>query len=500
MINRMLLFGLGAAISLAIGCAGRARTSPALELRSNGTPGTLPARSSRALPSTTANGIARIPAVPSAPQIALAAYSADSDEERAPHSALEQVPPPVVVSVDTLRELEAQAVGENPTLRRLSQEVGAAREKVRYIDRLPDPVVGANIFGSPIETASGSQRANMAVMQTFPSLKRLDAQAQQACFEAMALQQAYRMERLKVIGDLRAAWNRLYVFQKQIETTQSSQELLETIVKRATAIVGAGKGSASDVRMGAIELATLEQRKITLQQQVQSTIARINRLVGRPANTPIESPRELAATLPDWSYEMLSELSRTNQPAIGAAQIRTQATRWGVEVARLQRRPNVTWNASWFAIDDNRPATNLVSVGQDAWSVGAQVSVPIWHDKYDSIQREAQWRHAASHASVDEVIQRYDATVRDLWEQAKAAHETAELYRTTIVPEARRTLDVDTESYGRTDIEFDRVIRDFRTLLTLQLGYDEAIGRLAIAIARIRQAVGAELLGDFNAE
>ena len=89
--------------------------------------------------------------------------------------------------------------------------------------------------------------------------------------------------------------------------------------------------------------------------------------------------------------------------------------------------------------------------------------------------------------------QRYDSLLRDLWEQAKAANETATLYEDTILPQARDTLDADQESYANGNVEFDRVIRDFRSVVTLELGYHRAIGQLATAVARIRQATGIEL-------
>ena len=76
---------------------------------------------------------------------------------------------------ESLSELEQQSQ-QNPTLVRLSREYQAARAKVRYIDELPDPKLGANFFISPIETAAGSQRANLTLSQMLPWLPRLDAQ------------------------------------------------------------------------------------------------------------------------------------------------------------------------------------------------------------------------------------------------------------------------------------------------------------------------------------
>jgi len=107
---------------------------------------------------------------------------------------------------------------------------------------------------------------------------------------------------------------------------------------------------------------------------------------------------------------------------------------------------------------------------------------------------QASRQHFAAHASEDEVVLRFDAQLRELWEQAKANQRTLDLYEKTILPQARQTFEADQKSLANNTVTFDRVIRDYRTLLTLELGYQRALGQLATTVARIRQAVGVDLL------
>lgn len=393
----------------------------------------------------------------------------------------------------SLSELEALAATSNPAVRRLEQEVQAAWAKAGYVDKLPDPTIGANVFGNPIETAAGSQRANLSVMQMIPSLERLDARAQQASYDAMSVQEALRAEQLKVLADVRIAWYRLFVLGRQIEINTANQSQLKQMIELANARIATGSASEGDVKLGALELSRLYERLVTLRQQVESTKAELNRAVGRDADFPVRIPDQLVVSLPDWSHATLRQMADEYQPAIVAARLRTHATRWGIEAARLERRPNVTLNASWFLIDDNRPASGVVNVGQDAYSLGAQVSVPIWDGKYDAMENEANWKHSASHSSTDELSNRYDVMLRDLWEQAMAASETRRLYTETLLPQARETRDVDVQSFSNGAVEFDRVIRDFLNVLTLEDGLHQSTGQLAIALARIEQAVGTEI-------
>ncbi|MBW3599378.1 MAG: TolC family protein, partial [Planctomycetes bacterium] len=274
---------------------------------------------------------------------------------------LEEFPPPIA-----LAELEASAAVNNPTLRRMQQETAAAWARVGYVGKLPDPTFGFNIFGHPIETAAGSQRANFSLMQMIPWLSRLGAQEQQAGFEAWVRESEYAAERLRVIGDIRAAWFKLYVLAKQIETIEANKTLLQSLIDTANARVAAG-GPQGDVLLGMLELSSLEEQLIDFRRQIVAVKAELNRLAGRDPWTPIAAPSALDASLPAWTPKMLREIAIANQPAIAAAQFEAEATRWGVEVARLKRRPDVSLNAGWFVMDDNRPPSAIVDVGEDAW-------------------------------------------------------------------------------------------------------------------------------------
>ena len=77
---------------------------------------------------------------------------------------------------------------------------------------------------------------------------------------------------------------------------------------------------------------------------------------------------------------------------------------------------------------------------------------------------------------------------------ALASQQTVDLYQNSILPQARQTFEADQKSLINNTVTFDRVIRDYRTLLNLELGYHRALGQLATTLARIRQAIGVDVL------
>ncbi|MBD3675037.1 MAG: TolC family protein [Planctomycetaceae bacterium] len=410
-------------------------------------------------------------------------------------------PPPAPAeneeSITPLSTLEQIALDRNPKLVRLYHEYQSAVSRSHHIDKLPDPKIGANIFGNPIETASGSQQANLGLSQSIPWLERLNAEQQKAIFEAFAIRSEYRAARLRVLSGVRVGWYRLYVIDRQISTTKANQDLLQSLIDVANARISTGQASQGDVLLGTLELSQLEERLLTYRKQRRAVAAEINRLLARPAETPIEIPESIQVKTTPLTSPEIYQLALSHQPEIEAARLRTQATRWGIEVARLKRRPDLMFSANYLITDNNRPPSGIVNVGQDPWSVGVQMSVPLWKEKYDSIRNEAGWKHQAAQRSVQEISDRYDALILDLFTEAERAAETARLYETTILPQARQTLSADQNSYSNGAVEFDRVIRDYRSVLTLELEYQKAIGDLAIANARLEAAAGQEL--DFTA-
>ena len=396
-------------------------------------------------------------------------------------------------SASSLESLVVWAQQANPRLARLSQLAAAAEAKTVYADKLPDPVIGTQVFADPIETAAGSQRANMSIVQMIPWLRRLDAQSQQSYVEALSAWQTFEAERLKVVADVRVHWYRLYVLGKQVELNRAKSEVLRPLVSIASDRIATGSGSTRDAWLGHLELSKLEEERLQLRQQLAAVKAELNCVVGRDVDHRLDVPTDVEVSLPHWTLDALRHLIRQRQPEIAAAELHATATCWGVEVARLKRRPDLSLSANWYAIDGNRPTPSIVDVGRDAWSLGAQVSMPLSRQKYDAIEEEAMWQHSAAQTEVDELVQRYDTLLLDLWERAKAAAETAKLYQDTLLPEAQLALDADIDSYSNSRVDLDSIVRDFRSVLLLEVGYHRALGELAIALARIQQAVGTDL-------
>lgn len=405
---------------------------------------------------------------------------------------LEVLNPAQPLENESLADLEAWAISYNPTLRRMQQEAAAEWAQTGYVDKLPDPTIGAMAYTPPMHFDPDRQLAEVQVMQEIPWIGRLRAEAQRSHLEALAAVNLYQAERLRVIGDLRAAWYKLYVLHKQVETTEADKAQLESLLNAANARVRTGDAQPGDVLLATLELSSLQEQLISFRGELTATAAEINRLAGRGSQHPIAAPQTISPELPAWDHDLLRAMANARQPELNSARLRVAATRWGIEVARLKRRPDMTFGLGWMVMD--APGAMSNDAGEDSITLGVTTSIPLWREKYDAMASEASREHCAAHASEDEIALQLDALLSGLWAQALAGQQTVELYESTILPQARQTFEADQASLINNTVTFDRVIRDYRTLLTLELGYHKALGQLATTLARIRQAVGDDLL------
>ena len=248
--------------------------------------------------------------------------SFNESDSGAGHDSLQEPAEPSVAT-SSLSILEQAALTQSPRLARLRSEYRAAAAHARYVGALPDPKIGVNVFGDPIETAAGSQRANLNLSQMLPWLGRLNAIQQRACLEALAAKAELHAERLRLISGIRVGWYRLYFIDKQIAITNANQKLLNSLVAVANSRIATASATQGDVLLGTLELTQLEERLLQYRRQRQAVEAEVNRMIGRPANVPIQSADELEVGIPDLDAAAIHQIAVSSQPAIQAARLRS---------------------------------------------------------------------------------------------------------------------------------------------------------------------------------
>ena len=169
-----------------------------------------------------------------------------------------------------LEQLQQRAAEENPQVLSAYKAFEVALQQAAQAGKLPEPVLGAAVAVSPIQTRVGPQLWRVSLAQQFPWFGTLAVQKKQQGLLAEAAYQQYVQQRLKSDFAVAAAWLPLYETQQWLAANQEQQVLLESYKQLALSKFENNQGSLADVLLVELRVQELQSEQQILQlKQVQ---------------------------------------------------------------------------------------------------------------------------------------------------------------------------------------------------------------------------------------
>jgi cobalt-zinc-cadmium efflux system outer membrane protein len=322
----------------------------------------------------------------------------------------------------------------------------------------------------------------------------------------MALE-AVQTVRLRVIGDVKRAYFRLYIIDQTIAVDRTNQDLMRDLIDVARSQSVVGRRGQEDVLRAQVELSNLESKIIDLQQQRATAVAQLNRVLNRAPQTavhpvPLFDLRSVDATVEhlfNWAEEVDPDLSRLRE------QIKRDEE--AVKLARLQWWPDFTLGFEWIYMEGRAPfrpppnpqtgmpapVNRMSESGSDNWAITFGLNIPIWVERIRGGIEEARRRLLASEHQYASERNRIFFEIEDAFARVRAQRELAVLFRDTIIPQAQQAYEVSRASYTAGTTNFLFVIDNWQKWLTFTIQYHRALGELERSIADLEQAVGLSL-------
>ena len=131
--------------------------------------------------------------------------------------------------------------------------------------------------------------------------------------------------------------------------------------------------------------------------------------------------------------------------------------------------------------------------GADTWAITFGFNLPIWVDKIEGGIREARQQLAASIHQYSAARNMVYLQVEDALTSVEAQRELAELFKSTIIPQAQQAYEVSRAGYVAGETDFQYVIDNWQKWLAFTIQYHRAIGGLERSVADLEQAIGLSL-------
>ncbi len=410
--------------------------------------------------------------------------SAEGGHSAGAHAKPLPSPDAALASVTGRKTLDADALvtavlARNPDLEALRYAWQAALERPVQASALDDPKFAYGFAPGTLNQGDPSfaQKIDFSQKLTWPDKRRRRGDAARA--EAEAAFQRVEDARRLLARETRALHADWFFVQRALEINAANRELLADMQRLAEEKYATGKTGRQDALQIESESQHLEHEEFSLERERRVFLARINTLLRRDTDAPLPPPPARLDTssspgdLADWQRRAVEA-----RPDLRALAREIEARRAGVDLARLDWRPDPTVMATY---------NSLWAVEEKQGFVGIGFEMPLGADLNAKLRERR--------ALLDESETRFAAAVDRIALEVAEAHESfvenrhiIHLYRDKIVPTAVSSLEAAQAEYAAGKSDVLHLLAAEKNLRIARLGLQKALADSQISRADLQSA------------
>jgi outer membrane protein TolC len=373
-------------------------------------------------------------------------------------------------AVITLKDLEAEALKNNPEIGMAGKKAESAGEKKSLASAMPDPMVGymvQNVGALGTSTVGKEQMSMQGVVfsQEIPFPGKLGTKGLAAGKEAERAEEAARETKLRVLNNVRTAYYDYYLAYKSAEILDQTKVLMKNFERIAETRYATGQGMQQDVLRAQLEVSMLLDRIAEQEQKKNAQAALISKIVGRDPLAPLGRPADLIVTPFDRSQDDMATAALKHSPILEQRRRMVEQSESDLSLSKKEYLPDMVVSGGWFTRGDL----------PEVWQASVMFKVPLYFwNKSTGVRAANADLHSARYdyeATRLEVL----ARVKDLYSTIRTSEHHLHLYETGIIPQARLAMQSTTTNYqvGKTD--FLALLDSESLLLKYQLMQQEEL-------------------------
>lgn len=391
------------------------------------------------------------------------------------------------------------SLAANPGLASVIEQARAMAAVAPQVGSLPDPMLSFNAQNLPVDTFNLDQepmtQLQLGISQAVPFPGKLGLRREAAEREAAAATSAVDERRLKLIGEVRATWWKLFFLDRALEIIRQNQSFMRDFIEITQTKYKVGSGLQQDVLLAQLELSRLLDRELRLKGQRESVQAVMNSLLDRPSYLAIVMPESPPnESLPELDDEtVLLERAVSARPLLAARREQIEASRKRVDLAQRDYYPDLRFGAAYgFRQTHDRITGEQLP---DFLTLQLSINVPLYAGSRQSKAVEQRSSELSRRKYLlNDALRGVEASISRYYAGYVAARDQVLLFRTAIVPQAQQTVESMMAGYQVNRVDFLNVVNAQLRLYDAQINQWEALSDAKQALAQLAVAVGEESL------
>ncbi|MFC0579627.1 TolC family protein [Mesonia mobilis] len=362
-----------------------------------------------------------------------------------------------------------QATENSPQVEAIELQYEVAKEKVNAANTLPNTEIGAGYFVSEPETRTGAQKAKISVRQMMPWFGTITARENYSSSLADAAYVDIVIAKRQLAMQVTQTYYQLYALKTKQEILQQNLELLNTYEDLALNAVEVDKASSVDVLKLQIRQNEISEQRELLMGDELAMESKFNNLLHQEEQPiMVEDSITIPAEEPMLTLEDLElhpELEKYDQLFLSIKK--------STVLNQAEALPSVGIGLDYIAVEE-RPNMNFSDNGKDIFMPMLSVSIPIFNNKYKSVERQLDIQQNELKAQKENRKNELDSRLKEALQQRISARISYQTQQKNI-EQAKDAEEILLKQYETDQLDFQDVLDIQELQLKFQLKQVEAI-------------------------
>ena len=379
-----------------------------------------------------------------------------------------------------LQALIDEALAHNPELLASRQLELAAQARPIQAAARPGPTVGVFYQNDGVGPSLGREPMTMLGIsggQDIPYPGKLGLRRQVAQSEAGVAGLDVERARLSLVGSVKRAYYGLLLARGLAALALEQRNVWQEVQETARVRYASAVGSQQEMLRAQVESTRVQALHAQHHAEARARLAQLNALLGRPADTPVETTASLPLRSETRPAADVVAWSEANSPELKGAALAIERDERAVELARLEFKPDFNVQGGLIYRGSLPPM----------WQASVSVALPS-RARVKGGLAEAQAHLAASKARLEDVRVRLRATVEQRLALLDAAQQIEATYRDGLLPQGDLAVESATASYAAGQGSQLSVLASVAALLDDRTDYLRLLATHAAEAARLEEA------------
>ena len=393
-----------------------------------------------------------------------------------------------------LRELVAEAVRNSPEIQAARNEAEAARQRGASAGALDDPMLEAGLLNVPTNSWSLNREdmtmKMLGLTQRFPFPGKRALRREVAERDAGTAEYGYRETVNRVAREVKLAYFDLALALESVRLLKDTTRVLEQFLGIVESRYSVGQGAQPDVFKAQTQLAKMREELLRMERERPVMEAELAKLLGRPGAASFAAPLPGTAPL-HLDLEALRDTALRQRPQLLGLRNVMEKNSVSIDLARKDYSPDFDVRFSYGQRESMLDGTRR----PDLVSLTVAINLPIWgKEKLDPRIAEARSMRDQAQSMYQAQQNEAFAKLRQQVAIAEQSRQSAVLYDSAILPQARLAVESALSAYRVNRVDFLTLLDSQMSLLNFGIGRAAAAVNLNKALAEIALLTGAQEL------